>query len=609
MPKNTLYNFLEHCVYKNKKLHMGNDVYLIKAQDKTKHPYFRFDLPIKHPISFKLNELELNLAKHHISVYKGETSANPSLSQFHYSGYFRDKNNQEYVLHVYFNDRNQLTQSPILAKVINNDEKTSIEIEEELSDQLITLAKEKVDPIISEMQRRKSEKIKQLKNQYEKDERLASELSADLKAKKSEYNSIVQRMIKVLKELNPLFKHDSYIKIAKWLESTPQLPQASNHAQTKHSVPETKEAEPPKQKREPTRHKTTKRPSKSKVKTSSNFEADLLEAIAKFNILEKDDIKAASEICDLYAYVNSISLLSDNNTELPKGFIANVNKLQLQIDHRGTYLLLSLLTQRQFESAKTLSPFHYKLDEKLIVQALEQADAELLDFLLSYGEYTLDNQPIRIDGQTYKSAVHYCFSTCQKKSMAPCLSVLIRHGASILVKGTNDLPIAHTILSTPKHPLLPALEENKSSTLQSRYFYTQLANLMQNFLDTHDVDEERKKALTKHIESYRNTATSLILSRELDNGRGKALREQIGQFEQEIKHRSGVENLLEEEGFQQAINSLFSEALRSSKKASHTRRINRIFKEATKFVQDGKVDTWDSEKNEELTKLFGIKPS
>lgn len=91
MAKNTLYNFLNLCVYKNKKLHMGNDIYLIKTQDKKNCPYFRFDLPLEQPISFDLNELELNLSKHHISVYEGENSENPSLSQFHYSAYFVDK--------------------------------------------------------------------------------------------------------------------------------------------------------------------------------------------------------------------------------------------------------------------------------------------------------------------------------------------------------------------------------------------------------------------------------------------------------------------------------------------------------------------------------------
>lgn len=274
----------------------------------------------------------------------------------------------------------------------------------------------------------------------------------------------------------------------------------------------------------------------------------------------------------------------------------------MQINRRGTALLYSLIEHRNFELAKTLTPFHYNLDEKLLIQALEQADEHLLEFLLSCGEYTLDNQPLRIEGQTYKSAVHYCFNTCQKQSMAPCLSTLIRHGASLLGKGANGLPLAHTLLSTPNHPLLPALEANKPSTLQSRYFYVQLANLIQNFLMAGGMDDQRRKMLTKAMESYRETAGSFLLSRDLDKGRGNKLRQTVDQFKEEAKQKCS-ENVINQ--LEQELDSVLSNELRGHGSMSRMRRANQIFQAAAKFMQEDKIDTWNGQAAD-LRKLLGM---
>ncbi|MCW8386438.1 hypothetical protein OQJ18_00065 [Fluoribacter dumoffii] len=600
MAKNTLYNFLNLCVYKNKKLHMGNDIYLIKTQDKKNCPYFRFDLPLEQPISFDLNELELNLSKHHISVYEGENSENPSLSQFHYSAYFVDKKKQEYILHVYFNEHSQLSQLPVLSLISGDDKRTYLEVEEHLSDQFITLAREKVDPVISEVQRRKSEKIRHLQTQYEKDEQQASELSKDLAANKSEHDVVVQRMIKTLKGLNPLFKHDSYIRIAKSLESFIQH-QTETNQQTKKHASKVHPTKPKllEEKLKPVVKlaKNSSQSTSSKFTSTSHIEADLQAAIVKFNLLEKDDAKAINEICNLYAEVNSILLLSedDDNNALPKDFMAKINTLQLQINLKATTLLHVLIAQRRFDLAKTFTPFHYQLDEKFLFQALEQADGEFLDFLLDHGEYILDNQPVRIKDQTFKSAVHYCFSTCQQKSMASCLSTLLRHGASILVKGANGLPLAHTILSTAQHPLRPALEENKSLTLQSRYFYAQLANLLQNYLMTGISDSKRKEKLIRDMQSYRDEAQSFLLSKDLDKGIGNKLREQIDRLAEVVMPE-----------YQQAIRSSIHQGLPGLRDQKNLRRANLLFKEAIKLVQEDKLKTWNGEKDH-LKKLLGAK--
>ncbi|MCW8408331.1 hypothetical protein OQJ13_05015 [Legionella sp. PATHC035] len=610
MAKNTLYNFLELCVYKNRKLHLGNDVYLIKTQDKTKCPYFRFDLPIEQPIFFKFKDLELNLSKHHISVYEGENAENPSLSQFHYSAYFVDKMNQEYVLHVFFNERNQLSQLPVLSLITGDDKKTHLEIEEYLSDQFITLAREKVDPIISEVQRRKSEKIRNLQTQYEKDEQQASELSKDLIAKKSEHEVVVQRMIKTLKALNPLFKHDSYIRIAKSLELFIQQPKSLGQPkkvtrqQTKKQAPKADSKKPePRAEKPKSASRSGKKSLQSHAPKSSSIshvEADLDAAIVKFNSLENDDARAVNEICNLHTEVNSILLLSEDDDALPQDFMDKINTLQLQINLKATTLLHRLIAQRKFDLAKTFTPFHYQLDEKFLIQALDQADGEFLDFLLDHGEYILDNQPIRIEDQTFKSAVHYCFSMCEKKSMASCLSTLLRHGASILVKGTNGIPLAHTILSTPQHPLRPALEENKSLTLQSRYFYAQLANLMQNFIMTAVVDPERKEKLTRDMEFYRNEAQSYLLGKDLDKGLGNKLRKQVDHLGQILMSK---DNTVSNE-YQEVMRASIHQGLPGIRNQKNLRRVNLLFKEAIKFIEEDKIGTWNGEK-EHLKKLLG----
>lgn len=158
--------------------------------------------------------------------------------------------------------------------------------------------------------------------------------------------------------------------------------------------------------------------------------------------------------------------------------------------------------------------------------------------------------------------------------MASCLSTLLRHGASILVKGTNGLPLAHTILSTPQHPLRPALEENKSLTLQSRYFYAQLANLVQNYIMTGVVDSERKEKLTRDMESYRDEAQSFPLSKNLDKGVGNKLRKHIDQLAEILtpKYDNAHNDL------QQAIRSSIHQGLLGVGDPKKLRRVNLLLK-------------------------------
>jgi len=72
-----------------------------------------------------------------------------------------------------------------------------------------------------------------------------------------------------------------------------------------------------------------------------------------------------------------------------------------------------------------------------------------------------------------------------------CLSVLIKHGASMLIKDTDGLPVAYQILSDPFHPLRKAALQNATKMLSPSMCAT-LENILQDYFRQHPTLSQEK---------------------------------------------------------------------------------------------------------------------
>src|SRR5436190_22646762 len=114
MARNVLFNFIE-LYLTDPQSPLPNCQQLERNFTKEGREYYRFGLPHKHPVVFQDEPYRYTLLNHHVSVYQTECKANPFLSQYHYTAYFKDQDEAQYQLHVYFNDKNEMTTEPVFS--------------------------------------------------------------------------------------------------------------------------------------------------------------------------------------------------------------------------------------------------------------------------------------------------------------------------------------------------------------------------------------------------------------------------------------------------------------------------------------------------------------
>jgi hypothetical protein len=150
--------------------------------------------------------------------------------------------------------------------------------------------------------------------------------------------------------------------------------------------------------------------------------------------------------------------------------------LQSAILTTGKNLLETLLLKREFELADALRNYTIYLPNTFIAISLATGNEKLLDFLLTHGECTINT--FLIGGL---SPVRFCFERHNSKfPKIECLSVLIKHGVSLMVSAEDGLPIAYHILTTIQHPLNKALLDNAEKTLARKGFYRALIKSLEN---------------------------------------------------------------------------------------------------------------------------------
>jgi hypothetical protein len=516
MSKNNLFNFIESQIYngKGKKQSFKNSV-LVKSTTLEDKPYFRFDLSLNKIVMLRNEPLELTLTGHHISVYKDQNDNIPVLSQYHYTADFAASDGKSYKLHTYFNDNDELTAPPILSVENAMGQCKPVE-SESFHEQFLNLASLNIQTVLTELRKQQYQKITALEESINQLEQDATALSANLQDNYEIYQATTDRILEETKTLAPLVKHSNYEKmynitalLKKHLAIEHAILQRPNEPQA-DSTPEQKDDIAPL-----TSHRKKSKHTQKKRQTPApkvDLEASVTALALRFSELDRENPDTfTTEINELHTDFYQISVLLDEKIRgatLSIDSLKQLQQLEINIKNTGKKLLFDLLDTGSLDLAAKLTPYHYLLNATHLNEALGSRNHQVLDFLLTYGDYGINNQSITISGQTYNSPAHYCVQAYTKKSSTKdCLSVLIRHGASILATAKNGLPIAHTILSTVNHPLRIALSENTDKTTQNPRFYQQLTVALEYHLRTCECSDEMKKHLEQWMEYYTDEAS------------------------------------------------------------------------------------------------------
>ncbi|KTD16978.1 hypothetical protein [Legionella jordanis] len=552
MARNTLYNFLK--IY-GLDTAFSQTLKSIHSNNLAGDNYFRLELPVTQPVILKDKEQEYLLDNHHISVYEEEYRANPNLSQYHYTAEFIGKNEERYRLHVYFNAFDQLTKQAVFEVKTPDCYKTvnSKHIEHHLIQQALRHTK----PVIGQLRQQQMQTIKALEERHRLTEEQLWKLF-DSEAKPEKILETLVTACQTLRELIPLVKHKAYAKALSSHEKTAAYIKGSIRKEHQEKTTGTTaegcessivdiadpgsdfasldkfeteevmagskselahEADPIsldeveiKDDLGVNKHEVAgilahlhTAPTMFKPKTSrrvrfaeqfkaleSRFES-LLQAKEEFQATEVEALLAKTYELDLF-FEKSV-----NFTELKQ-----LQSLRNKLQQFGTKLLPGLLFQKKFELAKSLTSFHYLLNhEKYLLVALQTRNSELLDFVLTYANVDVNNQPVNIRKKNYPSAVHACFyEDAPEFPMGECLAVLIKHDASLLLSDEKGLPIAYSILSATAHPLCNTLYRHREKTLNSVSFLRQIITQLTIYLAQNELSFSEIKTIEAELEQF-----------------------------------------------------------------------------------------------------------
>lgn len=513
---NELFNFIDQIILTSEANEIDNCKAINKTTSINEEIYIRIDLKRDKNSLIIDDDTSYLLQDHHISFYEM-----PKNGQYHYTAYFLDKELKRYQLHVYFDEQDELIECAPVEFAKYNDETETYQTlaSERLNEQFITLANNKIAPIICKIREKHTKEVERLEQEYQVNERQSSLLSKENHHKN--YLESLENTLATLERLVALGGQSYYQSAKKLIEgSISYIKEQQNSAAasvSKKKKKQIKKEEEPNVLNTKTPASDVSNPNQKKTTSSSDDKklevniSKLMKLLQTLNQITPE--KQVLLIKNIFSIVNQWILTNEQ-----KELCQKINELYGLTYFKGGSLLCDLIVEdkvkNRFQLAAQLEPFHEGLNSKLLSMALDAGDCELLDFILTYKKFYINALSFEIDDGFYPSAVHFCYQI-DDESMISCLSVLIKHGASVFVKDEQGLPIAYRILSEPNHPLQKAFEENKELTLKSASFYQKLIKSLQSCLNLKNLGETEKQKLATAIELYKqelkniNSATQL----------------------------------------------------------------------------------------------------
>ncbi|STY31111.1 coiled-coil-containing protein [Legionella wadsworthii] len=572
MAKNTLFNFISRA---DNTIQLPSEYQLALDSNREHRDYYRIECPKINNFILKSKEDEYMLDNHHVSIYENENRENPNLSQYHYTAEFINLQGERFRLHVYFNSFD------VMLPNISFEKKSLVGYQKvektELEDQLIVLALQHTKPLMQSLRQQHNERIKTLEAQYHVCEEQLSEFFGSKENHVAEELMLAERACSILGELTPLVRSPNYQKLLRFHQisaralheyqllevSSPNPSEAEHrksevdrsfdaainesdsiHSQEIEVIEEIAKAPTLQEPSTPPKEKMVENIAQTQADTSSTNpkaprQNKLYRELQLLNLqlekISKESEKVqAKELESLLAKTYEISLTFERQMK-PKD-LQQLQRIRQGIHKVGASLLTSLLFHNQFDLAASLTSFHHLLRaEKYLNVALQTRNSGLLDFILQYGDIDVNHQEVTVRKKQYQSMVHACFYEDRpNQSTNECLSILIKHGASLLIPNDKGLPLAYSILAAEAHPLCKALFMNRDKTVESIDFIKNLLRLLKASSHREDLNAEEAQTIHKEIDSL-TVQLNGLQNAQLENPGSRYLMKQMHHLEEKFQ--------------------------------------------------------------------------
>lgn len=501
MATNKLYNFFERFYNVLKENNSFKPKSLVFKKNTENQSCAFYELSLTRPFTLiDKQQQNLKLIEHHLSFFADQEESNPHLSHYHYTAYFENSAGAKYQLHVYFNQKDQLTCPPELVLI---ESKTKQNLSEKDANTLSQLAVNQSMEIIAEIRVQRNALLAEYVIQFETAELQLCELSASLPENYAAYKSKLDESLILLSHFSAHHDNPKYEATSRLLRRIDSFLSISNLSAKKLIIDEVDAVVMD----DPTSSiKVT--PSLDNTQNLRTLIEEVRTAKNVYLSAEKED--KLNRLEAFHNLSNEVLLLSEEPQFTPTA--NELHQLQSLADEsqsasRG--LLEHYLVLGQLDKASRLKNYINPIPEKLVKLALIKGNAELLDFILTHGDFPINTFIVASN----QNPVQYCVTNdAPEKPKAACLAVLIKHGASLMIQGANGLPLAHTILSENAN-LRQVLHDQAQHTIGQRRFYQNLIQELKQYLNQEERDEETTAKLNLAIEQYTHLSKFTNLSK------------------------------------------------------------------------------------------------
>lgn len=178
------------------------------------------------------------LNSHHVSVYETEDRYNPLMSKYHYTAEFSDDDEQNYRLHVYFDDNGNTTTAPVF-EIRDEAGEYSLIAAEKCHSAFISLAKSSTQPFLDVIKQGLKTHIQTLEATYTRVESEACDLSRNISEEYEAYIDKLDEACQAAQALVPFLRnHQYYEGLVSYFH---KLQRSINH---QYSIEQTHQVEP-----------------------------------------------------------------------------------------------------------------------------------------------------------------------------------------------------------------------------------------------------------------------------------------------------------------------------------------------------------------------------
>ncbi len=476
----------------------------------------------------------------HTTFFQDLDPSNPTKSEYHYTANFTDESYPESIfkLHVYLDNKDKLTTAPQLTEYRKDGSKRIVPLGN-AKDVFISLALNHSHSTMASVRSSYNEKIEQDKKLNADMANDLDELSKKIEQNPAPYLAAIRKQIHFLDQIVPYHNNQEHLVGIRNILSCYANMLDGGQSKSAHSEgaddTQARDFEMKDSKSyldealvvhtQSIQQKPVLQALSPLVRSAENAMLSFEESLKSLSLPE-----SARLLSTAFVLTQEASLFSmDATFEKSSTDLLAVHHLLVTQQQHKEGLLFQLLTNNHIDEAGLLlgTPMdkdcviNSYMDFQLIDFALKMSRPDLLAFMLENSAFPINTFTMQGQEEPLTAAM-YCFLNADK---VPCLSVLIKHGASLMEPSPNTgLPLAHSILSPrPIHPCIFAFEENSAKTLLNPSFYYQLIRVLKVAPPTTEIIqsiaeyETRASELSLHVDmpattqlQYRNMGNDLF---------------------------------------------------------------------------------------------------